>query len=312
MECSYSERKLLVFSTAGECRSWRVSSLVLSAGGEVGGPVALGVGGPFLGGVDAEVEEAGEDGDGQFAGEGDERANATGAAGDAVLEEVVVECLCGGGPARAPPGNSQVCCVPRVSTDRAWDFVGNVISCCALGVVVGAPLLAALLRYVPAVAAHPDASPQRELAGARNQDLWLTLAVGAIGGGDLFAVYSYLAPTWNTSPPYRQPPSPIFLAIWSVGMIASLAATTALLILFTATSRHPITAALTVFAVATSSRSLVPVLQTRLMDVAGQAQSLAAALNHSAFNVANALGAYLGGLAIATGFGWTSPQHDVD
>jgi DHA1 family inner membrane transport protein len=48
------------------------------------------------------------------------------------------------------------------------------------------------------------------------------------------------------------------------------------------------------------------VLQTRLMDVAGEAQMLAAALNHSAFNVANALGPWLGGMAISAGLGWTS------
>ena len=47
-------------------------------------------------------------------------------------------------------------------------------------------------------------------------------------------------------------------------------------------------------------------LQTRLMDVAEDAQTLAAALNHSAFNMANALGPWLGGLAIAHGYGWTS------
>ncbi len=52
--------------------------------------------------------------------------------------------------------------------------------------------------------------------------------------------------------------------------------------------------------------ALGTVLQTRLMDVAGEAQTLAAALNHSAFNAANALGPWLGGLAIAAGYGWTS------
>jgi MFS transporter, DHA1 family, inner membrane transport protein len=52
--------------------------------------------------------------------------------------------------------------------------------------------------------------------------------------------------------------------------------------------------------------AVVPGLQTRLMDVAADAQTLAAALNHSAFNIANALGAWTGGLAIAAGFGWTS------
>ena len=47
-------------------------------------------------------------------------------------------------------------------------------------------------------------------------------------------------------------------------------------------------------------------MQTRLKDVAQDAQTLAAALNHSAFNTANALGPWLGGMAIAAGHGWTS------
>ena len=55
-----------------------------------------------------------------------------------------------------------------------------------------------------------------------------------------------------------------------------------------------------------SGVALVPALQARLMDVAGDAQTLAAALNHSAFNIANALGAWLGGLAVTAGFGWAS------
>jgi DHA1 family inner membrane transport protein len=52
--------------------------------------------------------------------------------------------------------------------------------------------------------------------------------------------------------------------------------------------------------------ALATILQTRLMDVAGDAQGLAAALNHSAFNVANALGPWLGGMAIAAGYGFSS------
>jgi DHA1 family inner membrane transport protein len=54
------------------------------------------------------------------------------------------------------------------------------------------------------------------------------------------------------------------------------------------------------------SGALGTVLQTRLMDVSGEAQALPAALNHSAFNTANALGPWLGGLAISAGYGWTS------
>ena len=63
--------------------------------------------------------------------------------------------------------------------------------------------------------------------------------------------------------------------------------------------------AIDIFAIG-ASVSLGAILQTRLMDVAGDAQALAAALNHSAFNTANALGPFLGGLAIREGFGWTS------
>ena len=65
------------------------------------------------------------------------------------------------------------------------------------------------------------------------------------------------------------------------------------------------TITLSVFAIGLGG-ALGPVLQTRLMDVAGEAQTLAAALNHSAFNVANALGPFLGGLAIAHGLGLAS------
>jgi DHA1 family inner membrane transport protein len=45
-------------------------------------------------------------------------------------------------------------------------------------------------------------------------------------------------------------------------------------------------------------------MQMRLMEVAGNAQTLAAALNHAAFNFANALGPFLAGLALSAGYGW--------
>jgi MFS transporter, DHA1 family, inner membrane transport protein len=56
-----------------------------------------------------------------------------------------------------------------------------------------------------------------------------------------------------------------------------------------------------------SGSSVIPGLQTRLMDVADDAQTLAASLNHAAFNLANAIGAALGGAVIAAGFGYTAP-----
>ncbi|MGH3317624.1 MAG: MFS transporter, partial [Nocardioidaceae bacterium] len=73
--------------------------------------------------------------------------------------------------------------------------------------------------------------------------------------------------------------------------------------LFTVAVRNPWTGVLVVVLVGTCGSSLVPALQTRLMDVAGDAQALAASLNHAALNLANAHGAWLGGVVIALGWG---------
>jgi DHA1 family inner membrane transport protein len=76
---------------------------------------------------------------------------------------------------------------------------------------------------------------------------------------------------------------------------------------FTGASLHPVTAVAGVFLIGTSL--MLPTgLQMRLMDVSRDAQTLGAALNHSAFNVANALGAWLGGLVLAAGLGLTAPM----
>ncbi|MFD6101910.1 MFS transporter, partial [Nocardia salmonicida] len=72
-------------------------------------------------------------------------------------------------------------------------------------------------------------------------------------------------------------------------------------------AHNPITASIGAFLVGASGAALAPGLQTRLMDVAADAQTLAAALNHAALNMANAAGAWLGGLVIAAGLGYTAP-----
>lgn len=168
------------------------------------------------------------------------------------------------------------------------------------------------------------ASPLRELGALANGQVWLTLGVSAIGFGGLFCVYTYVASTLmevTGTPPWGVP---LVLAIFGLGMIAgnivvprfadrALMPTGAALLIASAValSLYPLAAhslplvALDVFAIGFAG-ALGPVLQTRLMDVAGEAQALAAALNHSAFNTANALGPWLGGLAIAAGYGWTS------
>lgn len=190
---------------------------------------------------------------------------------------------------------------------------------------IGALTAFAISRWVPTVPVAGGASIRTELGALRRPQVWLTLGVGAVGYGGMFAVYSYLGPTLGALAGMHASFMPIVLAVWGLGMVAGafiggwlaqrnairalfvvLVATTTLMALFIVTSAHVVTAIATIFLMGSCS-AIVPPLQVRLMDVAGDAQSLAAALVHSAFNCANAIGPWLSGLAIAAGFGWTAP-----
>ena len=189
-----------------------------------------------------------------------------------------------------------------------------------------AALTAVLVRvFTPEIPAPEGASARRELGALRRPQVWLTLGVAAIGFGGMFAVYSYVTPTLTEVTGLSLSMVPPMLALLGLGMIAgniaggwlsdralkatlvgALAWNGAVLAAFVFTSVASWSAAINLFLIG-GCIAMGPALQTRLMDVAGDAQTLAAALNHSAFNLANALGAWLGGAAIALGFGWTSP-----
>ncbi|AQR74642.1 MFS transporter [Sphingomonas sp. LM7] len=172
-----------------------------------------------------------------------------------------------------------------------------------------------------------DASPLRELGALANGQVWLTLGISAIGFGGLFCVYTYVASTLLEVTRVSASSIPVALAVFGAGMTAgniivpkfadrALMPSAAVLLLFSAAALavYPLAAGqfwtlcLSVFAIGFSG-ALGAILQTRLMDVAGEAQGLAASLNHSAFNTANALGPWLGGMAIAAGWGWTSTGY---
>ena len=194
------------------------------------------------------------------------------------------------------------------------------------GVVAALALLTVALVMVVVAADRPDkdASPLRELGALRKAQVWLTLAIGAIGFGGMFAVYTYLTSTLSAvthAPAYAVP---IVLAVFGVGMTLGnfvvprfadralmpvagglLAFSAVALAIYPFAASHLWSITLVVAAIGIGG-ALGAVLQTRLMDVAGDAQGLAAALNHSAFNTANALGPWLGGLAITAGYGLTA------
>jgi MFS transporter, DHA1 family, inner membrane transport protein len=197
-----------------------------------------------------------------------------------------------------------------------WCFAGVAALALATAILVAI--------FVPKARQDKGASPSRELGALRRGQVWLTLAIGAIGFGGVFAVYTYLASTLMEVTGVSARLVPMVLAAFGIGMTAgnivvpyfadrAVMRTAGLLLLGSAVTLalYPFaaprfaTVMLDVMAIGFCG-ALATVLQTRLMDVAGDSQSLAAALNHSAFNAANAIGPWLGGMAIAAGFGWTS------
>ncbi|WJS83983.1 MFS transporter [Paracoccus sp. TOH] len=182
-----------------------------------------------------------------------------------------------------------------------------------------------ILRLAPRVGAPRDARPLDELKALGNPAVVLILLVGAIGFGGLFAVYSFLSAAMLAT---TQPPAwavPAMLSAFGIGgtaggvMAARLTirygtwgAAFWLMVLMALAQGFASYAVgdwglmlVSSFVLGLGSGMVVP-LQTRLMDVAGQAQSMAAAMNHAAFNAANALGPWLAGLALAAGWGWRS------
>ncbi|WP_295125472.1 MFS transporter [uncultured Leifsonia sp.] len=185
---------------------------------------------------------------------------------------------------------------------------------------------AAVALLVPWQAGDPAATLRNELKAFTRLQVWLALLIGAIGFGGFFAVYTYVAPMVTSVTELPASAVPLVLILIGVGMtvgnilggrqadrgvergmllffgvmLAGLAA-----LFFTAWSLAGLL--ISVFVIAGAASALSPMIQTRLMDVAHDSQSIAAALNHSALNIANASGAFLGGLTIAAGFGYLSP-----
>lgn len=184
--------------------------------------------------------------------------------------------------------------------------------------------VALLTIYVPPLPPDPGAGPLRELGALKRRQVWLTLGTAAVGFGGIFAVYAYLATTLTTVTMMNVHSVPIVFCIFGVGLtfgtiFAGWAADRALmptaggmllwsvasLALFPLAARNVYAVSLVIFMIGFGG-GLGTALQMRLMEVAEDAQTLAAALNHSAFNTANAIGPWLAGLAIAHGYGWTS------
>ncbi|MBA9071113.1 DHA1 family inner membrane transport protein [Methylobacterium sp. RAS18] len=193
----------------------------------------------------------------------------------------------------------------------------------SFALVAALATLTAILVQLFAPLGQPvqGASALRELGALKRGQVWLTLMTGAVGFGGLFAVYTYLASTLLEVTQSSPSAIPAVLAVFGLGLTAgtfvcawagdralmpaigfTLLWSAGALALYPVSTGNLWTMVAAAFLIG-SGGGLSSLLQARLMDVAEEAQTMAAALNHSAFNTANALGPWLAGLALAAGFG---------
>ncbi|UNK48003.1 MFS transporter [Lysobacter sp. S4-A87] len=194
----------------------------------------------------------------------------------------------------------------------------------ALVSVIALMTVAMTMRVLPRGMNAPRPDALRELRDFNRKPVWLALGIGAIGFAGMFCVFSYLAPTLVNVTGVAETFIPFGLVAFGIGGIIGTVAggwlfdrlqfraapvvlvwSIVVLLLFPLAARSVWTVLPVVVAVGTMG-ALATILQAHLMDVAAEAQTLAAASNHSAFNMANALGPWLGGMAITAGYGWTS------
>ncbi|MFF8945825.1 MFS transporter [Streptomyces sp. NPDC014864] len=197
-----------------------------------------------------------------------------------------------------------------------------------LGVsAIGLAAIVSLALLIPHDHTHASTSGLRgELAALRPLPVWLALATTVAGFGALFAAYSYITPMLTVAAGYAGGDVTLLLALFGVGATAGnllggrladhslrgtlfggLASLTVVLLLFPALMTAGWSAALAVALLGMAAFVTGSPLQLMVMEKATAAPSLASSANQAAFNLANAGGAWIGGLALAAGFGVTSP-----
>ena len=203
----------------------------------------------------------------------------------------------------------------------------GVLAVLAVALAIPADAGARTQSTEPAAIGAPQSSLRGELRAFAKPEVWLVLGVAMIGGGGLFATFSYITPMMTNVAHYADSSMTWLLALFGLGMTVgnlvgaplsdrfpartllwSLAAQIVVSVAFLAADHNRFTAAAAIFLFPLCSLAGLPTLQGRIIALAGGAPNLAAASIQAAFNIANSIGAFFGGLAIAAGFGYGSPN----
>lgn len=197
----------------------------------------------------------------------------------------------------------------------------------AMVAVIGVIAFTAVGMLVPKQPKPSDVSLRGELRAFRNPQVWLAFAVVVFGFAAIFSFYTYINPVLTEVTGYGPTTVTLLLALFGVGMTfgtaiggrladhspmrtlyAFLTLLALSLALFTFTAHSMVFAAINVFVIGAAGFAAIPSIQARILDQAKEAPALGSASIQSTFNIANSMGAYLGGTVIAGGFGLTAPS----
>ncbi len=217
----------------------------------------------------------------------------------------------------------------QTSWRLVFGLVGAIAAVGAMAVLVFVPSESAEDR-VESLRHSTSHMVRHELGAFAKPQVWLTLGVVMIGGGGLFATFSYINPMMTHLAGYAQSSVTWLLVLFGLGMTVgnlvgarladrallptiygAFAAEILVAAMFIVTSHSKIGAAITIFLFPAVCLSALPALQTRIITLAGGAPNLASASIQGAFNLANSLGAWLGVIVIAAGLGYDAPNDDA-
>lgn len=192
--------------------------------------------------------------------------------------------------------------------------------------LIGMMTLVAVLALVPRSAPAQAPSIRGELATLKRPQVIITLVAGSIGFGGMFAVYTFISPTMTEVAGLPESAIPWVLACYGVGMtvgsllagplvdrsiersaLLGISALGVILLVLAALAQVAAVAVACVLLLGVAGSIYTTALQVRLLRESGDAPSVSAAMNHAAFNFANALGAILGAAVVDAGFGYRSP-----
>jgi DHA1 family inner membrane transport protein len=192
---------------------------------------------------------------------------------------------------------------------------------------IGVVGLLGVARLVPEQPRNEGVRLRDELAAFRNVQVLLAMGMTVLGFGGVFAAITYITPMMTEVAGYSTSSVTWLLVLLGLGMVGgnliggkfadrrlmpllyvSLGALAVVLALFTLTAHNKIAAAVTIVLIGGLGFATVPPLQKRVLDQAAGAPTLASAANIGAFNLGNALSAWLGGIVIAAGLGYTAPN----